>query len=384
MEAIEIKKNIYWVGAIDFERRDYYGCHIEKGTTYNAYLIIDEEVTLIGTVPKEFSEEMFCRISKVINPSTIKNVIVLSVREEVSGSILRVLKLAEKAVVISHESTKKRLEKIYDDKINYKFIKQDYKLKIGLNTLSIFKTGTSYVNDNIMVYLNDERILFSNNLFSQHYASTIRFDDEILDDVMMESLKRYYANRLMKNRQDIQKIMDKLDDTNLTMVAPSFGVVWRENVGKVLEKYREWCNNEVEKKAVIVYDTNTGCTKKMAHTLRGAFELKGYMVSVFCLKDTFNSDVLNELLTAEYLCVGSPTIYGNMLPSVSCFLTYLDGLSPRKRKGIVFGSYGGSPQAVNDIYNRLGEMGYDIENVFKVCFNISKENVEDIVNEILK
>ena len=71
MQAIKITEKVYWVGAIDWNIRDFHGYTTDEGTTYNAFLIVDEKIVLVDTVKHGFFEQMAARIKSVIGDKKI-------------------------------------------------------------------------------------------------------------------------------------------------------------------------------------------------------------------------------------------------------------------------------------------------------------------------
>ena len=101
MKAVKIKENIYWVGGIDWDIRNFHGYLTPRGTTYNAYLIIDEKITLIDTVKHYLFDEMMARISDVIDPAKIDYVVSNHVEMDHSGGIPRLMEAAPKAQILT-------------------------------------------------------------------------------------------------------------------------------------------------------------------------------------------------------------------------------------------------------------------------------------------
>ncbi|MCD6334657.1 MAG: FprA family A-type flavoprotein, partial [Candidatus Latescibacteria bacterium] len=71
MNPVKIKENVYWVGAVDWNLRSFHGYRTPSGSTYNAYLIVDEKIALVDTVKRPFAEELLERIGQVIEPAKI-------------------------------------------------------------------------------------------------------------------------------------------------------------------------------------------------------------------------------------------------------------------------------------------------------------------------
>ncbi|MFH1428653.1 MAG: flavodoxin domain-containing protein, partial [Candidatus Margulisiibacteriota bacterium] len=157
----------------------------------------------------------------------------------------------------------------------------------------------------------------------------------------------------------------------------------RSHISEMVEAYKKWSANAIEKKAVIVYDTMWHSTEKIAKAVYNAFKAKQYDVVMYNLQHIHISDVMTDVLDAEYVCVGSPTLNNNMMPPVSAFLTYMKGLAPKNRKGMAFGSYGWGGQSVGQIEDILKESGFEMLDQIRMQYIPDPielgENVEKVL-----
>jgi flavorubredoxin len=187
LNPVEIKKGIYWVGAVDWSLRSFHGYSITRGTTYNAYLIVDKKIALIDTVKAEFADEMISRIEKIVDPSKIDYIIANHVEMDHSGSLPRIMELAPNADVFSSQSGVKGLTAHYGD-LGFTPVATGTALELGERTLSFVTTPMLHWPDNMFTYCRQDKLLFSNDAFGQHYASPGRFEDEeSLEDVFAEA-----------------------------------------------------------------------------------------------------------------------------------------------------------------------------------------------------
>lgn len=382
MKAIKLKENIYWVGAIDWNVRNFHGYLTQRGTTYNAYLIIDEKITLIDAVKPNQTDELLQRISSVIDPSKIDTIVCNHVEMDHSGAIPRIMELSPDATIVCSERGEKGLRAHYKKDWKYKVVTTGDKLNTGRYNLDFILTPMVHWPDNMITYLEEEKILFSNDAFGQHLASSARFNDEYPVEIIFEEARKYYANIVLPYSKQVLKVLEDAADLDIRMIAPSHGIVWRKNVDQIIEQYKKWASNVTEKKAVIVYDSMWGSTEKMAHSIYEAFEESGYKAPLYNLQYNHISDIMTEMINAEYLCVGSPTLNGDVLPTVAAFLTYLRGLAPKGRKGIAFGSYGWAQQNVKQIQNYL--TGFEITNVFVQNYIPTQEQLITLKEELKK
>jgi flavorubredoxin len=361
MKPVQIKENIYWVGAIDWDIRSFHGYSTPRGTTYNAYLIIDEKITLVDTVKHYLFDEMVARISSLIDPAKINYVISNHVEMDHSGGLPRLMALAPKAKIFTSVNGEKGLKAHYKEK-NWDFnvMKSGETLSLGKRSLTFVYTPMVHWPDNMVSYLPEDEILFANDAFGQHIATSERFDDQIPLDIILEEAAKYYANIVFPYGSNVQKVLEATSGLNIGIIAPSHGIVWRSHIKDIAREYQKWATNATENKAVIVYDSMWGSTEKIAYAIQEAFENKNVSTRMLNLKANDISDVMTHVLTAKYICVGSPTLNNNMLPTVAAFLYYLKGLAPQKRIALAFGSYGWGGQSVGQIEEILKSCRFEL------------------------
>lgn len=383
MNAIQIKDGIYWVGALDWHLRNFHGYTTNRGATYNAYLIIDEKVALIDTVKAPFSRELLERISSIIDPSRIDYIISNHVEMDHSGALPALMEACPNATVVtSAPSGVKGLTAHYGPH-NYMAVKNNDTLSLGKRSLSFVTTPMLHWPDNMVTWCPEEKILFSNDAFGQHYCTNTRFDDDSDFCETMQEAKKYYANIIMcygKQAAGAWKIVKEMEPE---MIAPSHGVIWRSHVADILNAYEHWSSSVPEAGALIVFDSMWHSTETMAQTIAEAFTEKGEPVKLFDLKQTHTSDIVVSLLDCKYVAVGSPTLNNNMLPTVAAFLCYMKGLSPKNRQAFSFGSYGWGGQANGQIEEELKKCGFDIcLETLKIQYIPSEEQLKELSEKI--
>jgi len=368
MKKIEIKKGIYWVGGIDWNLRNFHGYLTQRGSTYNSYLIVDDKITLIDNVKASFAEEQIARISQIIDPAKIDYVIQNHIEMDHSGSLPKIMELCPNAKVIASVKGVENLPKHYKNNWDFMAVKAGDILDIGSRKLHFVPTPMVHWPDNMLTYCPDEKILFSNDSFGQHIASSERFDDEFPLNVIMTEAAKYYANIVLPYGKQVQKELKVAKTLEIDTICPSHGLILRKYIPQLIEKYIKWSANEVENKALIIYDTMWKSTEKIAHSIQEVFEIKGVHTRLFNLQYTHISDIMTEILTAKYICVGSPTLNNNILPTTAAFLTYLKGLAPKNRIGLAFGSYGWGGQSIDIIENHLKECKFEMLAQIKIQY----------------
>ncbi len=390
MKPVEVAKNIYWVGVKDWNIRDFHGYSTYDGTTYNAFLIMDEKITLIDTVKNEFADELINKISQIIDPKRVDYVISNHTEPDHSGGLPAVMKaVGDSKPLYCSKMGHKNLSMHYPDRWNYQPVEDGGTLKTGKRTLSFIETRMIHWPDSMFTYDVEDQILFSSDGFGQHYAGINMFDDEVGDEIMPHA-KKYFANILLLYSPLILKLIQKVKTSGLPirMIFPDHGILWRKEPMKIINAYVEWCNQAPKRKAVVVYDSMWHSTEKMALAIVESLGEEGVDARLMHLRKWHRSDIMTEVLDAGALIAGSPTLNNNLFPTMGDFLTYLKGLKPKNKVVAAFGSYGWSGEAVKNINSVFEELNLDIidqgvksqyvpgEDILNVCRALGKKIAE--------
>lgn len=362
MKPVEIAKDIFWVGAIDWNIRDFHGYSTYQGTTYNAYLIMDEKVTLIDTVKRDFADELIENITQIVDPKKVDYVISNHTEMDHSGGLPRIMhRVGEEKPLYCSKVGHKNLSRHYPQKWNYQPVEDGGELSIGKRTLAFLETKMLHWPDSMFTYAKEDKILFSSDAFGQHYAGLERFDDQ-MGDAIMPHARKYFANILLLYSPLILKLIEKVKGMGLALdvICPDHGIIWRQDPVKIIKAYVEWSEQKPKRKALVVYDTMWHSTEKMAEAIVTALGQEGVDAKPMHLRSWHRSDIMTEVVDAGAIIVGSPTLNNGLFPTVSDFLTYLKGLKPINKVGAAFGSYGWSGEAVKLLNEELTGMKFKV------------------------
>lgn len=365
-QAIQIKENMYWVGVHDFNCRHFHGnmFPIEEGTTYNAYLIVDKEITVIDTVEEEFMDIMFERIRSVIGDKQIDNVIVQHAEPDHSGGFVKFMERYPNAHPYASNAGVNIMMKQYFGDFAYRKVKTLDSICTGKYTLTFIEMPLIHWPDNMMTYVKEESIVFSNDAFGQHIASYDIFDDAHGVEKCLDRSKDYYANIVMPYGDKVEKKLKDIVELGLSidMIAPAHGVIWRSYVQDILKAYMEFATMKAKDKVVIVYESVWKHTQDMAEALAEGIGRNGVCVKVFKESLTSSAVIQKELLDAKALLVGSGCYNNDMASNMQGFLAKLKTLKLKNKKGLGFGSYGWYRNTTQDINKKLEEAGLTLLN----------------------
>jgi len=369
-KAMKVTDHVYWVGAIDWGVRDFHGYLTERGTTYNAFLVMADKITLIDTVKPPFKDQLLARIASVVDPKKIDYIVSNHAEMDHSGSLVQVIDAVQPEKVFASAVGSKSLKEHFHLDREIVPVKNGETLSLGNLSLTFLETRMLHWPDSMFSYLPEERVLFSQDAFGMHLATSQRWADEIDESVLEWQGAGYFANILLPYSSLVLKLIDKVKSLNLAIdiIACDHGPMWRKDLGKIIGWYARWAEQKPTLKAIVVFDTMWHSTAKMAEAIAEGLIAGGADPKLMPLKSNHRSHVATEIIDAGALLVGSPTINNNMYPSVADLLTYLKGLRPQNLIGAAFGSYGWSGEAVAQVRDILQAMNVELVEGLRVKY----------------
>ncbi|MCL2485284.1 MAG: FprA family A-type flavoprotein [Endomicrobia bacterium] len=381
MSARLIKEGIYAVGILDWNERHFHDSTYvtKKGVTYNSYLIIDEKITLIDTVRHGFEKEFIENIKSVVDPSKIDVVIINHIEPDHSGAFPEIVKQCPNASFYGTEKAKQGLLKYYGVMAEkWTSVKYGQSVNIGKRTLEFIDVPMIHWPDSMFTYSPYDKVLFSNDGFGQHYATSNLFDDEVDFATLMEEAQKYYADILWPFSNLVASKLAAIQKMNLQieMIAPCHGVIWRKHIAEIMQKYLYWSAHSCENKIAVVFETMWQSTEKMAKKIMEGIISEGVEAVLFDVTKNDRPDMASYMLDAKGWIFGSSTHNNAMLPVITGFLHFLKGSKAKNRKTFTFGSYGWSGEAPKEIEDMVSGITSITEPSLKVVFNPTEEELQ--------
>jgi len=353
----EIAKGVYWVGVVDWALRRFHGHELSthRGSSYNAYLITDEKTVLVDTVLESFQDRMLDNIREIVDPASIDYVVANHSEPDHAGALPAVMRHAPEAELIVSKRGEESFEGHFHHSWNVRSVGTGDRIPIGERDLVFIEAPMLHWPDSMFTYLTGANVLMPNDAFGQHYAAAYRFNDQVEGGELFEEALKYYANILTPYSALVEKKIDEVMamDVPVDIIAPSHGVLWRDNPLQIVEKYREWAAQKPEPRAVILYDTMWNATQRMAEAIGDGLVDEGVDYKLLQAAVTDRNDAIVEVFRARTVVVGSPTFNYGVLPTITPLLEDLRGLRFRNKIGAAFGSYGWSGEAVKLIEEHL-------------------------------
>ncbi len=360
----ELKKGAYWVGVVDWGIRQFHGHELSthRGTTYNAYLIVDERIAVVDTVWRPFQDQFIENIRHVVDPAKIDFVVANHAEPDHSGGLPALMRHCPNATVVVSKRGAESIPGHYHQPWNFKAVQTGDKINIGKNDLMFVEAPMLHWPDSMFTYLTGHNILMPNDAFGQHYATAFRFNDQVDQEELYEEAIKYYANILTPFSKLVTKKIEEVIGLNLPvdMIAPSHGVIWRKDPLQIVKKYQEWAAQDPEKSAVILYDTMWEATRRMAEAIGEGLAAEGIPYKLFHMAISDRNDVITELFKAKAIIIGSPTFNRGLLPTITPILEDCKGLRFQHKIGAAFGSYGWSGDSIKIIEQHFEKCGIPV------------------------
>lgn len=357
----EIADKVYWTGAVDDRKVPFHRLILEKGTSYNSYLIKDEKTALIDTVDMLFGKEFVDKLGKEMDLETLDYIIINHTEPDHSGALGGLARKAKNAKIVCTAFAVYELMEMYKlDKERFMVVRTGDEINLGTKTLVFHETPFLHTEETMVTYLKEDKILFPCDIFSTHIADKkALFVSELEDeDSILEDYKVYYKLIMDPHRRYVLPMIDVVKNLDIEMIAPSHGYVLDQNINKYVEIYEESAKESKENiKTLILFNTMSGNTKKMARMLENELIELGFEVESINTEKADLEDVLTKIQYADGILFGTSTRYADIPGNLEVILKELKELEVEGKPAAAFGSYGWSGEAVEVVQDYLTGAG---------------------------
>ena len=351
--AEKVSENVWWVGAVDWHVRDFHGYKTQRGTTYNAFLIVDEKITLIDTVKAGFTSEMLERISTVVPLEKIDYIVSNHSEPDHSGALPEAIARIKPEKVFASSFGAKTLAAYYG--IEAEVVPDGSSIDLGRGKLAFVETRMLHWPDSMISYYDLDGVLFSQDAFGMHLAGSKLWADEYPAEVLDYEARKYFCNIINVQSGKVLALLENLPKLGLDIkiVLPDHGPLIRKDFDQMLKLYFELATQPPKARAVVVYATMWQATEMLARAFADGVRAQGMEVKILDLAVSDRSEVMTEVASAGLVAFGAPTMNNNVFPAMMDTLTYVRGLKPLNKVGFAFGSCGWSGEGAKQITEQL-------------------------------
>jgi len=346
--ARPIKKDIYYVGAVDWDRRLFDSLiPLPDGTSYNSYLIKGSDKTaLIDTVDPTMEQVLFHNLDE-LNTKRIDYLVANHAEQDHSGTIPKVLAKYPEAKLICTPRCKGMLVDLLlvpEDRIMT--VEDKETVTLGDRTLEFIHAPWVHWPETMFTYLREDRILFSCDFFGSHLATSNLFVPD--ESQVYEAAKRYYSEIMMPFRSNVQKNLDKIKDYAIDFICPSHGPVY-DKPEFIIKAHRDWAFCEPKNIVVLPYVSMHGSTKSMVFHLVEALAQRGVTVKQFDLTVTDLGKLAMSLIDAATIVIGTPTVHAGPHPEAAYAASLANVVRANVKFASIIGSYGWGGRTVEQL-----------------------------------
>jgi flavorubredoxin len=359
MKPRELKKDVYYVGVIDWDRRLFDSLiPLPDGTSYNAYLIKGSSGTaLIDTVDPPMQDILMNNLDE-LGIRHIDYVIFNHAEPDHSGSIREVLEKYLGAKAVCTPRCKGMLiDRFMVAEDRFKTVEDKETIDLGGRTLEFIYTPWVHWPETMCTYLREEKVLFTCDFFGSHLATTDMYVND--EGQVYEAAKRYYAEIMMPFASTIQNNLVKLKDYQIDVIAPSHGPMY-DKPEFIIKAYRSWVNDKPGNIVVLPYISMHGSTRRMVDHLVQGLARRGVTVKRFDLAVTDIGKLAMALVDAATIVIGAPTVLAGPHPNVTYAAFLANALRPKTRFASIIGSYGWGGKTVETIAAAIPNLKVEI------------------------
>ena len=371
MKPVELAKDIFWIGAVDYNKRNFHGySRSPRGTTYNSYLVRDEKNVVFDTVDNDYAGTMFCRLAKLMPLDKVDYIVVNHTEKDHAGALCQLVERCKPEKIITSTIGKRFMEAQFDTTgWPIEVVKSGDKLNIGKRNIIFQETRMLHWPDSMVSYIPEDKLLISNDAFGQNIATSYRYADEHDQGDFVRAIKEYYYNIVLPYSPQVLKTLPIVESLDIDMIAPDHGLIHRgeKSVKFIVDMYRQMAEQKPQQRAMVIYDTMWHSTEKMAYAVCSGLEEVGVPTRLMSVKSNHHSEIMTELANCGAVIAGSPTHNNTIMPLMASTLTYMKGLRPQNRVGGAFGSFGWSGESAKVLHEMLASMGMDMPADFVKC-----------------
>lgn len=389
----ELTPGVFFVG-VDDRETPYFDSlwPLPTGMAYNSYLVRGAEKTALidGTELAELNA--FRTLLEQTAPDVSIDYLILNHMEpDHTASVPMLLEMFPHMKIVGNKITLSMVRNYYGvDEEKCICVADGDTLPLGGKTLKFFLTPMVHWPETMMTYLEEEAVLFSCDAFGSYGTHDGAITDAQTDpEPYFNEVYRYYSNIVAKYGRFVTAAIKKLAGLKINMIAPSHGLVWVNNIDRIINLYASLAQYKADKGVTIVYGTMYGNTKKVADRLATRMEAAG-VGPVRVHRATFDnlSFIYADIMRYDTLVVCSPTYSMELYPPVEALMSGLKMREFRNRRVAVVGSYTWAPGvAVKKLYDCFTAMGMPpLAQAQLCCGDIegAKEAVDVLADTLIK
>jgi NADH oxidase (H2O-forming) len=389
MKTLKLKENFYWLGVQDPGMKTFdITMTTEFGSSYNSYLLkASEKTVLFETAKAKFIDAYFEKLDELVNVSEIDYLVVSHTEPDHAGAIAKLIEMNPAITIVGSQTAIMFLKEITNGEFISHAVKDGETLSLGDKTLRFINAVNLHWPDAMYTYIEEDKTLVTCDSFGVHYSfddvlvSKLRLKGEDTYQEYLGAVYYYYACIMKPFRPFVLQAINRIKNLEINMICTGHGPVLDENPWEIVHLYEEWAAEpptNAKKTVVMPYVSAYGYTEALAEKIAEGVRSAGdYEVKLFDMVEAEQEEVIAEILTADGLLLGTPTMVGDALEPIADLLLRVHPIQVAGKPASAFGSYGWSGEGVPNLLIRMGQLRMKVfEEGYKVRFNPDTTQLE--------
>lgn len=366
---------------------------LDRGVTYNSYLIRDTKTALLDTVDQTVEHQFWENLQYALQGRPLDYLIVNHMEPDHCAMIRNVLECYPEAVVVATAKTFQMILQYFDLNLpdeRKRMVKEGDTLSLGKHRLKFVMAPMVHWPEVMFTYDETDKALFSADafgIFGTNNGNLFNDEQQFRAKDFVDDARRYYANIVGKYGPQVQAALRKLSGLEISLLCPLHGPVWRSDFDYIIGLYERWSKYEAEEQGVVAfYNSVYGNTESVINGLlirlaeRGIKNIRAYDVS-----KTDVSYLIAEAYRVTNLIIGATTYNNGLFPKMENLVSDMKAVAVQNKKVSIVENGSWAPAAakiLHEEFDGMKNMSYIGETLTIRSAQYSKEALDTLADAI--
>lgn len=337
---------------------------LDRGVTYNSYLIKDNRTALLDTVDQTVGRQFFENLEHALAGRPLDYLIINHMEPDHCALIEDVFRRYPDVIIVSSQKTFQMIGQFFTTAVpqdHRMIVNEGDELPLGKHTLTFMMAPMVHWPEVMFTFDKTDGILFSADafgVFGTNNGNIFSSETDYKAKDFVDDARRYYSNIVGKYGLQTQNALKKAAGMDIRMICPLHGPIWDQDLCYIINLYDKWSRYEPEDKAVAVfYNSVYGNTESAVNAAamllgeKGVRNIKAYDVS-----KTDVSVMIAECFRVSNILIAATTYNNGLFPKMEALIADMKALTVRNRKYSIIENGSWAPQSGKIIQAAFAEM----------------------------
>jgi len=326
--AQKITDDLYYIGCNDRRISLFESIYpVPDGVSYNSYLLMDDKTILFDTVDRCFSAQFFENLNAILGDKKLNYFVINHLEPDHSALIKDVLDRHPNVQIVCNKKTRSMLYQFFefenDIRCNFHIVEEGDILETEHHKFTFLMAPMVHWPEVMVTYDLNTKTLFSADAFGSFGAlSGNLFDSDIEFNSLISEYRRYYTNIVGKYGPQVKALLNKAANVKIDLICPLHGLIIKDNISKIVEKYNIWADYSYEyKSALIIYSSVYGATQNIAEVVASKLAQNGIKnIKLMDISRVHNSYAIAETFKYSHIIIASNTYNNGIFVTMQDYL----------------------------------------------------------------